>query len=155
MLSVEWSTECLNSKLNTKHSKLIYEVRRRSDHRSPCRQRRRRRGQFQREKYIPRGGPDGGDGGRGGSIVRGCRPQPNTLIDYRYARIHRAGTASTAARRPVRKSAPDVVLRVRWATVVSDLESGERVADLIATAAARCLPRAAPAGSATCITSRA
>ena len=45
---------------------------------------------FRREKFIPRGGPDGGDGGRGGSIYAIADCNINTLIDYRYARIHRA-----------------------------------------------------------------
>ena len=45
---------------------------------------------FRREKYVPRGGPDGGDGGRGGSIYAIADRNINTLIDYRFARIHRA-----------------------------------------------------------------
>src|SRR5690349_25172094 len=45
---------------------------------------------FRREKYIPRGGPDGGDGGRGGSIFAIADRNINTLVDYRFARIHRA-----------------------------------------------------------------
>ena len=45
---------------------------------------------FRREKYVPRGGPDGGDGGRGGSIIAVADRNINTLIEYRYARIHRA-----------------------------------------------------------------
>ena len=45
---------------------------------------------FRREKYVPRGGPDGGDGGRGGSVWARAERNVNTLIDYRFARIHRA-----------------------------------------------------------------
>jgi GTP-binding protein len=86
---------------------------------------------FRREKYIPRGGPDGGDGGRGGSVHAVADRNINTLIDYRYARIHRArngekGQGSDCYGR----SAPDVILRVPVGTVVSDEVNGETLADL-------------------------
>jgi GTPase len=86
---------------------------------------------FRREKYIPRGGPDGGDGGRGGSIYAVADRNINTLIDYRYARIHRArdgekGQGSDCYGR----SAPDIELRVPVGTVVSDLETDQLIADL-------------------------
>ena len=84
-----------------------------------------------REKYVPRGGPDGGDGGRGGSLYALADRNLNTLIDYRYARIHRArdGESGRGADQYGR-SAPDIDLRVPVGTVVSDLETGEAIADL-------------------------
>jgi len=86
---------------------------------------------FRREKFVPRGGPDGGDGGRGGSIYAVADRNINTLIDYRYARIHRAkngqkGMGSDCYGR----SADDIELRVPVGTVVTDAESGELIADL-------------------------
>jgi len=86
---------------------------------------------FRREKYIPRGGPDGGDGGRGGSVHAVADRNLNTLIDYRYARIHRARDGENGrGSDQYGKSASDVVLRVPVGTVFTDLESGETVADL-------------------------
>jgi len=86
---------------------------------------------FRREKFVPRGGPDGGDGGRGGTIYAVADRNINTLIDYRYARIHRAkngekGQGSDCYGR----SAPDITLRVPVGTVVADFESGEVLTDL-------------------------
>ena len=86
---------------------------------------------FRREKFVPRGGPDGGDGGRGGSIYVIADRNINTLIDYRYARIHRArngekGQGSDCYGR----SAPDIELRVPVGTVITDFDSGELIADL-------------------------
>ena len=86
---------------------------------------------FRREKYIPRGGPSGGDGGRGGSIFAIADRNINTLIDYRYARIHRAkkGENGMGADKYGR-GADDIVLRVPVGTVITDAESGEAIADL-------------------------
>ena len=88
---------------------------------------------FRREKFVPRGGPDGGDGGRGGSIYAVADRNINTLIDYRYARIHRAkngekGQGSDCYGR----SAQDIVLRVPVGTVITDFDTGELIADLAA-----------------------
>jgi GTP-binding protein len=86
---------------------------------------------FRREKFMPFGGPDGGDGGRGGSIYAVADCNINTLIDYRYARIHRAkngekGRGSDCYGR----GADDIELRMPVGTVISDTESGQLVVDL-------------------------
>jgi GTP-binding protein len=86
---------------------------------------------FRREKYVPRGGPDGGDGGKGGSIYAVADRNLNTLIDYRYARIHRARDGENGrGADQYGKSAPDIELRVPVGTVVSDLDGGDTVVDL-------------------------
>jgi len=86
---------------------------------------------FRREKYVPRGGPSGGDGGRGGSIWAVADRNINTLIDYRYARIHRAGNgAGGGGSDKDGRGGNDLVLRVPVGTIVRDEESGEVIADL-------------------------
>jgi GTP-binding protein len=86
---------------------------------------------FRREKFIPRGGPDGGDGGRGGSVYAVADRNLNTLIDYRYARIHRAKRGENGrGADQYGRGADDIVLRVPVGTVITDLDSGELVADL-------------------------
>ena len=87
---------------------------------------------FRREKFIPKGGPDGGDGGRGGSVFAIADRNINTLIDYRFARIHRAknGQNGQGSDR-YGKSAEDIVLRVPVGTLIKDSNTGETVADLV------------------------
>ena len=86
---------------------------------------------FRREKYVPRGGPDGGDGGRGGSIYALADRNINTLIDYRYARIHRAGRGENGrGADQYGRGAADIVLRVPVGTVITEEDTGETVADL-------------------------
>jgi GTP-binding protein len=86
---------------------------------------------FRREKYVPRGGPDGGDGGRGGSIYALADRNINTLIDYRYARIHRAkGGEHGRGADQYGHGADDIVLRMPVGTVITDADTGELVADL-------------------------
>jgi GTPase len=86
---------------------------------------------FRREKFVPRGGPDGGDGGRGGSIYAEADANLNTLIDYRYTRIFRAkGGENGRGRDQYGKGAEDIVLRVPVGTVIKDSETGEVLADL-------------------------
>ena len=86
---------------------------------------------FRREKYVPRGGPDGGDGGRGGSIYAVADRNINTLVDYRYARIHRAKRGENGrGADQYGRGAADMVLRMPVGTIVTDATSGELVADL-------------------------
>ena len=86
---------------------------------------------FRREKYVPRGGPDGGDGGAGGSIYAVADRNINTLIDYRYARIHRAKDGERGRGADCNgRGAEDVILRMPIGTVITDAETGELIADL-------------------------
>jgi GTP-binding protein len=88
---------------------------------------------FRREKFVPRGGPDGGDGGRGGSIIAVADTNLNTLIDYRYTRIFRAKHGEPGRGRDCNgRGAEDIVLRVPVGTVIRDAETGELLADLAA-----------------------
>ncbi len=86
---------------------------------------------FRREKYVPRGGPSGGDGGRGGSVYAVADRNVNTLVEYRFERIHRAKNGEKGQGKDCYgKSAEDIRLRVPVGTVVSDLDTGETIADL-------------------------
>ncbi len=86
---------------------------------------------FRREKYIAKGGPDGGDGGRGGSVYALADRNINTLIDYRYARTHRARNGESGRGADCYgKGADDIILRMPVGTVITDLISGELIADL-------------------------
>ncbi|ANN65190.1 GTPase ObgE [Bordetella bronchialis] len=86
---------------------------------------------FRREKFIPKGGPDGGDGGRGGSIIAIADRNINTLIDFRYARLHRARNGENGrGSDQYGAAAPDIVLRVPVGTIVHDADTGEQLFDL-------------------------
>jgi GTP-binding protein len=86
---------------------------------------------FRREKYVPRGGPDGGDGGRGGSIWARADRNINTLVEYRFARIHRAKDGTRGAGSNCTGAAgADLELPVPVGTIIRDEETGDLVADL-------------------------
>ena len=87
---------------------------------------------FRREKFIPFGGPNGGDGGRGGSIHAVADVNLNTLIDYRYARRHEArnGEAGRGSDQ-FGAAGDDIVLRMPVGTILTDLETGDVVAELL------------------------
>jgi GTPase len=86
---------------------------------------------FRREKYVPRGGPSGGDGGSGGSVILEATQHDNTLLRYRFNREFRAdrGRHGEGSNRTGHSGA-DMVLTVPAGTAVIDEESGERLADL-------------------------
>lgn len=86
---------------------------------------------FRREKYIPRGGPDGGDGGKGGDVYLVATTSLNTLVDFRYTRTYQAengvkgqGANCTGA------GGEDAVVRVPMGTIVTDVETGEIIGDV-------------------------
>lgn len=86
---------------------------------------------FRREKYVPKGGPDGGDGGRGGSIWAEADRNLNTLVEFRYTRLFRARNGENGHGADCYgKGGEDLVLRVPVGTVIQDEDSGALVADL-------------------------
>jgi GTP-binding protein len=86
---------------------------------------------FRREKYIERGGPDGGDGGHGGSVYLVAEPSLNTLADFRVARNFRAESGQGGAgRNKTGRSGDDLDVLIPCGTVVHDVDTGELICDL-------------------------
>jgi len=89
---------------------------------------------FRREKYVERGGPDGGDGGHGGSVYLVADPAMNTLADFRVARKFRAESGrGGAGRNKTGRSGQDLDVHIPCGTVVHDVDTGELIADLTQT----------------------
>lgn len=86
---------------------------------------------FRREKYVAAGGPDGGDGGRGGDVYFQVNPDANTLLDFRYKKKFKAenGKNGEGGHR-YGKSGQDLYIGVPLGTVIKDAESGQILADL-------------------------
>ncbi len=89
---------------------------------------------FRREKFIEKGGPDGGDGGHGGSVYLVADDSINTLVDFRVARKFRAESGqSGAGKNKTGRSGKDLEVRVPRGTVVHDVDTGELIGDLTET----------------------
>lgn len=87
---------------------------------------------FRREKYVPNGGPAGGDGGRGGSIILKVDEGLRTLMDFRYHRIFKAKNGQNGmSKQMTGAAADDTVIAVPQGTTVRDLDTGQIVGDLV------------------------
>ncbi len=86
---------------------------------------------FHREKYVPNGGPDGGDGGRGGDVILTVDPHMSTLMDFRVRRKYAAGVGQNGSgKRCTGKDGAPLVLKVPRGTVVRDAETREIICDM-------------------------
>ncbi len=87
---------------------------------------------FRREPYVPRGGPNGGDGGRGGSVILRADPNVATLLDFRYRKRYRAPKGNSGEGNNRSGAAGrDEIIKVPCGTLVYDEESGELIGDLV------------------------
>ncbi|MEK7850863.1 MAG: ATP-binding cassette domain-containing protein, partial [Deltaproteobacteria bacterium] len=87
---------------------------------------------FRREKYLPKGGPNGGDGGKGGDLILKVDPDLSTLLDFHYKRIYKAGNGKHGEGKDrTGKEGKDLVVKVPPGTVVKDKKSGELLGDLV------------------------
>lgn len=86
---------------------------------------------FRRELYVPDGGPDGGDGGKGGDLIFVVDPGLNTLVDFRHKRKYCAGDGKEGSkRRCTGASGEDMILKVPAGTVIKDAETGKVILDM-------------------------
>jgi GTP-binding protein len=102
---------------------------------------------FRREKFIPFGGPNGGDGGRGGHVYVEADRNINTLIDYRYARRHEARNGEQGRGSDQFGAAgPDIVLRMPVGTIIRNYETGEVMMELLEHGEKRLLAKGGDGG---------
>ena len=86
---------------------------------------------FRREKYVPNGGPDGGDGGHGGSVIFEVDEGMNTLVNYRHVSKYCAEDGENGGKKNCRgKNGEDIILKVPEGTVIKEFESGKVIADM-------------------------
>jgi GTPase len=86
---------------------------------------------FRREKYVPKGGPSGGNGGRGGSVIIKAHHNLSTLLDFRYKRIYKAEKGEPGGNSlKDGKNGEDILIKVPVGTIIKEAESGEVLFDL-------------------------
>ena len=86
---------------------------------------------FRREKYVPNGGPDGGDGGHGGSVIFEVDEGMNTLMNFRHVHNYKAENGEDGGKKNCRgKNGQDIILKVPEGTVVKEYESGKVITDM-------------------------
>ena len=102
---------------------------------------------FRREKYIPFGGPDGGDGGRGGSVYLVADPSLNTLADFRHKRLFRGGRGHNGAgANRTGRDGDDLFINVPRGTLVVDRDTGETIGDLVEAGQRLCVAHGGDSG---------